>query len=92
MRCFCDQREQNMGEGRAEPRTVYAMLYAPTTVGRRAQRGATERSEFKRYFSINFILTGFYSININLFFVLNFWQREIKGVNAKNSKLLAGAR
>ena len=35
-----------MGEGRAEPRTAYAVLYAPTTEGRRAQRGATERSEF----------------------------------------------
>jgi hypothetical protein len=32
-----------MGEGRAEPRTAYAVLYAPTIEGRRTQRG-TERS------------------------------------------------
>jgi integrase len=35
--------KKNLGEGRAEPRTVYPLLYAPTTKGRRAQRG-TERS------------------------------------------------
>ena len=52
-------KEQNLGEGRAEPRTVYPLLYAPTTEGRRAQRGATERSEFKKYFSVIFILIGF---------------------------------
>jgi len=32
-----------LGEGRAESRTVYPLLYAPTTERRRAQRG-TERS------------------------------------------------
>jgi len=37
------ETEQNLGEGRAEPRTVYPLLYAPTTERRRAQRG-TERS------------------------------------------------
>jgi len=35
--------KKNLGEGRAEPRTVYPLLYAPTTERRRAQRG-TERS------------------------------------------------
>jgi len=36
----------------------------------RAQRGATERSEFKKYFSIQCILIGFFSIiSVNLFFV-----------------------
>ncbi len=37
-----------MGEGRAEPRTAYAVLYAPSrsVAEARAQRGATERSEF----------------------------------------------
>jgi len=53
MRCFLPatllfyqkERAKNMGKGRAEPRTAYAVLYAPTTEGRRAQRGATERSE-----------------------------------------------
>lgn len=67
MRSFCslpyyiskEKKGKNLGEGRAEPRTAYAVLYAPTTVGRRAQRGATERSEFKKYFSFNIILTGF---------------------------------
>lgn len=44
-----------MGEGRAEPRTAYAVLYAPTTEGRRTQRGATERSEFKKYFSFSLL-------------------------------------
>jgi len=76
-----------MGEGRAEPRTAYAVLYAPTTEGRRAQRGATERSEFKKYFSFNFILTGFFSIIINLFFCFGFWAEGL-GVNAQNPKLL----
>ena len=37
------QWKKNLGKGRAEPRTVYPLLYAPTTEGRRAQRG-TERS------------------------------------------------
>jgi len=37
------EKEQNLGEGRAEPRTVYPLLYAPTTERRRAQRG-TKRS------------------------------------------------
>jgi hypothetical protein len=43
-----------MGEERAELRTAYAVLYAPTTEGRRAQWGATERSEFKKIFFIHF--------------------------------------
>jgi len=77
-----------MGEGRAEPRTAYAVLYAPTTEGRRAQRGATERSEFKKYFSFNFILTGFL-FNNHKFVVLflGFWAEGL-GVNAQNPKLL----
>ncbi|OIN90171.1 hypothetical protein AUJ40_00340 [Candidatus Berkelbacteria bacterium CG1_02_42_45] len=69
-----------MGEGRAESRTAYAVLYAPTTAGRRAQRGATERSEFKKYFSFNFILTGFLFNNYK--FVFLFWilgRGELKG-------------
>ena len=57
MRCFA-RYEQNMGERRQE-RTSYTVLYAPTTSGRRVQRGATERSEFKKYFSIKFILIDF---------------------------------
>jgi hypothetical protein len=69
-----------MGEGRAEPRTAYAVLYAPTTNGRRAQRGATERSEFKKYFLIQCILIGFFSIiSINLFFVWGGGQRGSRG-------------
>ena len=41
MRCFCDQREQNMGEGRAEPRTAYAVLANPSrsVAEARVQRG-----------------------------------------------------
>ena len=48
-----------MGEGRAEPRTAYAVLYAPSrsVAEARAQRGATERSEFKKYFSFFFVLS-----------------------------------
>ena len=71
-----------MGEGRAEPRTAYAVLYAPSrsVAEARAQRGATERSEFKKYFSINCILTGFFSIlSINLFFVWGGGQRGSRG-------------
>ena len=45
---FATNGSKNMGEGRAESRTAYAVLYAPTTAGRRAQRGATERSEFEK--------------------------------------------
>ena len=37
------ERKKNLGEGRAEPRTVYPLLYAPTTERRRVQRG-TKRS------------------------------------------------
>jgi len=54
---------------------VYLMLYAPTTEWRRAQLGANERSEFKKYFSFNFILTGFLFNNQICFFVLDFGQR-----------------
>lgn len=76
-----------MGEGRAEPRTAYAVLYAPTTEGRRAQRGATGRSEFKKYFSINFILTIFLFNNHKFVFCFGFWAEGL-GVNAQNPKLL----
>jgi len=66
---FATNGSKNMGEGRAEPRTAYAVLYAPTTEGRRAQRGATEKSEFKKYFSFNFILMGFLSNNQKFVFL-----------------------
>jgi len=79
--------KKNLSEGRAEPRTVYPLLYAPTTVGRRAQRGATERSEFKKYFSFNFILTGFLFNNHKIVFCFGFWAEGL-GVNAQNPKLL----
>jgi hypothetical protein len=68
-----------MGEGRAEPRTAYAVLYAPTTEGRRAQRGATERSEFKKYFSFNFILTGFLFNNHKFVFLFWILGRGVRG-------------
>ena len=71
----------------AEARTAYAVLYAPTTEGRRAQRGATERSEFKKYFSFNFILTGFLFNNYKFVFCFGFWAEGL-GVNAQNPKLL----
>ena len=68
-----------MGEGRAEPRTAYAVLYAPTTKGRRAQRGATERSEFIKYFSFNFILTGFLFNNHKFVFLFWILGRGVRG-------------
>jgi len=79
-----------MGEGRAEPRTAYAVLYAPSRsiAEARAQRGATERSEFKKYFSINIILIGFFFNKINLFFVFGEGQRGTKGVNARAENTL----
>ncbi len=54
--------EANMGRGsaRAEPDI---RCYTPRAVAiaeARVQRGATERSEFKKYFSIKFILIGFF--------------------------------
>ncbi len=78
-----------MGEGRAEPRTAYAVLYAPSrsVAEARAQRGATERSEFKKYFSFNFILTGFLFNNHKFVFCFGFWAEGL-GVNAQNPKLL----
>ena len=77
MRCFA-RYEQNMGERRQE-RTSYTVLYAPTTRGRRAQRGATERSEFKKYFSFNFILTGFLFNNHKFVFLFWFLGRGVRG-------------
>ena len=74
-------------ELRAEP---YIPCYTPRAKrsGARAQRGATERSEFKKYFSFNRILIGFF-FNLNKFvFVLGEGQRGIKGVNARSPKLL----
>ena len=49
--------------------TVYPLLYAPTT----------ERSEFKKYFSISFILIGFFFNKYKFVFVLNFGQRGLWG-------------
>ena len=37
--------KKNLGEGRAELRTVYPLLYAPTTERRRAQRGANDSEQ-----------------------------------------------
>ena len=37
--------EKNLGEGRADPRTVYLLLNVPTTERRRAQRGRSDRRE-----------------------------------------------
>ena len=80
------ERRQIWVEQRQE-RARYTVLYAPTTEGRRAQRGATERSEFKKYFSFNFILTGFLSNNHKFVFCFGFWAEGL-GVNAQNPKLL----
>jgi len=55
------------------------VLYAPTTEGRRAQRGATERSEFKKYFSFNFILTGFLFNNHKFVFLFWILGRGVRG-------------
>ena len=67
-----------------EPRDKpYIPCYTPRVVAiaeARVQRDAAERSKFKKYFSIKYILIGFYSIFINLFFILDFGQRGIKGV------------
>ena len=49
--------------------TVYPLLYAPTT----------ERSEFKKYFSVIFILIGFFFNKYKFVFVLNFGQRGLWG-------------
>lgn len=70
-----------MGEGRAEPRTAYAVLYAPSrsVEEARAQRGATERSEFKKYFSFNFILTGFLFNNYKFVFLFWILGRGVRG-------------
>ncbi len=70
-----------MGEGRAEPRTAYAVLYAPSrsVAEARAQRGATERSEFKEYFSFNFILTGFLFNNHKFVFLFWILGRGVRG-------------
>ena len=70
-----------MGKGRAEPRTAYAVLYAPSrsVAKARAQRGATERSEFKKYFSFNFILTGFLFNNYKFVFLFWILGRGVRG-------------
>ncbi len=56
--------------------TVYPLLYAPTNERRRAQRGLNSKNIFHLF------------LFINLFFVLDFGQRGIKGVDAQNLKLL----
>jgi len=58
------------------------LCYTPRAIAiakARAQRDATERSEFKKHFSIKFILIGLYSIFINLFFVLALGKGELNG-------------
>ena len=67
------------GSARAEPDI---RCYTPRAVAiaeARVQRGATERSEFKKYFSVKYILIGFYLIFINLFFCFGFLAEGIKG-------------
>lgn len=76
---FTTNGSKNMEKGQAEPRTVYDVLYAPTIDVRRAQRGATVRSEFKKYFSFNFILTGFLFNNHKFVFLFGMLSREVKG-------------
>ena len=39
------ETEQNLGKWRAEPFSVYPLLYAPTTERRRAQRGSERSGE-----------------------------------------------
>jgi len=48
IRSFSETKwKKNLGEGRAEPRTVYPLLYAPTTERRRAQRGLSSKNIFR---------------------------------------------
>ena len=73
-------------DGRSEPDILCYTPRAKHSVAR-AQRGATERSEFKKYFSFNFILTGFLFNNYKFVFCFGFWAEGL-GVNAQNPKLL----
>jgi len=70
--------KKNLGEGRAEPRTVYPLLYAPTTERRRAQRGRV----IARSSKIFFVLTHYdrlSSILINLIFSVLKNERGVRG-------------
>ncbi len=66
------------GEPSPEPHTL---CYTPRADHReaRAQRGATERSEFKKYFSFNFILTGFLFNNYKFVFLFWILGRGVRG-------------
>ena len=79
MRSKPPKRTSNLGEGRAEPRTCYAVLYAPTTEGRRAQRG-TERSgvSSKNIFR-NQLSDRLSSLRVNLIFFVLKNERGVRG-------------
>jgi len=71
--------KKNLGEGRAEPRTVYPLLYAPTTERRRAQRG-TERSGVSSKNIFHSLLSDrLSSILINLIFFYLKNERGVRG-------------
>ena len=74
MRSKPPKRTSNLGEGRAEPRTCYAVLYAPTTERRRAQRGLSSKNIFRSHLSDRLS-----SLILNLIFSVLKNERGVRG-------------
>ena len=73
------ETEQNLGEGRAEPRTVYPLLYAPTTERRRAQRGTKRSGVSSKNIFRPQLLDRLSSLIINLIFSYLKNERGVRG-------------
>jgi|GEM_PF-4461272 len=81
IRSFSETKwKKNLGDGRAEPRTVYPLLYAPTTERRRTQRG-TKRSgvSSKNIFRSHIISDRLSFLIINLIFSVLENERGVRG-------------
>jgi len=75
IRSFSETKwKKNLGEGRAEPRTVYPLLYAPTTERRRAQRSLSSKNIFRSYSSDRL---SFISYKFDFFVLKN--ERGVRG-------------
>ena len=75
MRCFCDQREQKYGRGASRAPNRISLVIRPDD--RREESAAW--LEFKKYFSINFILTGFLFNNYKFVFLFWILGRGVRG-------------
>jgi hypothetical protein len=80
IRSFSETKwKKNLGEGRAEPRTVHPLLYAPTTERRRAQRGTKRSGVSSKNIFRSYSSDRLPSLIINLIFFVLKNERGVRG-------------